>query len=218
MSMSQLPFFSEFQRYATLCLCLFICMTSSSVHAQFKATALNYQASVVAQTRLQSAAIPVTSSALVQYAAQGDVAVVDLLLSAGVSAQDPEPLRRVTALHNAAAQGHLKLVQSLIVSGALIDAQDISGATPLINAVYAGQIEAAKLLLQNKANANVVSLHNPSALNLAVQYGNTRMVELLLSSGASVDLRDTYGLSPRSTAQNLNRIEILKLLDKAASK
>jgi uncharacterized protein len=188
-----------------------------TVVAQPKVALKDTSTAAIAHSRLTALAIAVTPSALTQYAAQGDTAVVDLLLQTGVLVTSLEPKRLTTALHNAAAQGHIKVAQILLNTGAAVDAQDVNGATPLINAVYADQIELVKLLLRNKADTNIVPIRCPSALNLAVQRGNIRMVELLLDAGARVDLADNYGQTPQSTVQDLKRTEVINLIDKAAS-
>jgi uncharacterized protein len=203
---------SVFQRYAKLCMYFFMCLPCAITWAQLK---VGTQASEAAQARLQSIAIPVTVSALAQYAAQGDMAVVDLLLMAGVSAKDPEPLRHVTALHNAAAQGHIKLVQRLIDYGADVNAQDTNGFTPLLNAVYAGHLDITKLLINSGADSNTVPNASPHALNLSVQRGDLPMFELLLKSVASVAQLDKFGHSPLVIAKKLNRSKMIAQLEAA---
>jgi uncharacterized protein len=155
--------------------------------------------------RLQSMAVPVSIPALVQYAAQGDEIVVNLLLKTGIPVQASEPIRLVTALHNAAANGHSRLCKLLIEQGADVNAKDINGFTPLINAVYAGQNETMRLLLENKADSNAVPKSGSTALNIAVQRNDMVSAELLLKAKASIGLVDTYGMSPIAYAKKLQR-------------
>jgi uncharacterized protein len=157
--------------------------------------------------------VSVSQASLVQYAAQGDVTVVDLLLQAGLSPNDPEPMRGVTALHNAAAQGHFKLVQRLIGLAVDINPQDTNGMTPLINAVYAGHLEVANLLLQHRADPGIVPKASPTALNLVVQRNNMAMFELLLKSDASQTLADAFGSTPLSIAKALQRTAMVARLE-----
>jgi uncharacterized protein len=157
------------------------------------------------KTKLQSMAVPVSVASLVQYAAQGDEAIINLLLNTGLSVRAVEPNRRVTALHNAAANGHSRLCKLLIEQGADVNAKDINGFTPLINAVYAGQNETMRLLLENKADSNAVPKSGSTALNIAVQRNDMVSAELLLKAKASIDLVDTYGMSPVAYAKKLQR-------------
>lgn len=53
-----------------------------------------------------------------------------------------------TALHLAAAAGHMKLFTWLVQCGADINATDRWGGTPLEDAIKQNQVEAAKLLMR----------------------------------------------------------------------
>ena len=93
----------------------------------FAVTRANAQASPtrsMAVAQLQSMQIDPTIERLLQFSADGDLVTVDRLLSTGVSALEAEPVRRVTPLHNAAAQGHLKIVARILEMGADPNATD----------------------------------------------------------------------------------------------
>lgn len=194
------------RRIASLCAAAFALLQCLSANAQIAVAALSNESIHETRSRLQSMAVPVSSSALIQYAAQGDIAVVSLLIKAGLPVTTHEPLHLVTALHNAAAQGHLKLSQQLIDGGADVNAADINGMTPLINAVYGGHLELAKLLLKHQANPATVPRGSPTALNLAIQRGDMPMFDMLLKSSAPTTLADVYGQTPLMLAQRLKRV------------
>lgn len=62
---------------------------------------------------------------------RGDVeAIVQLLLEAGASPRETGPGGQ-TALHIAAAEGHVAVIRALVAHGAVVDAQDAQGQTPL---------------------------------------------------------------------------------------
>lgn len=66
-----------------------------------------------------------------------------------------------TALHLAAFQGHLPVVQVLLDRGAKIDAVDAFGWTPLMFAAHAGHFDVASALVAAKAN---ITLETPKVL------------------------------------------------------
>lgn len=154
-----------------------------------------------ALAQLQSTGIGANPARLVQYAALGDWATVSLLLDAGLKVNDREPRRQVTALHNAAAQGHARLAQRLLDLGADVKAQDWHGVTPLIAAVAGGHTKLVTMLLAKGSDVNVVPAAAPTALLCAVQRGDLPMVELLLKAGAKADLADVFGQSPLAAAR-----------------
>jgi membrane-associated phospholipid phosphatase len=142
-------------------------------------------ASPAAAQRLTVMGIAPSTERLVQFAAQGDVTMVELLLASGVRVDSTDPVRHVTALHNAASQGHTRLVKLLIERGALVDAADWHGNTPLIAAAYAGRLDAARLLLQNGAQVNAVSKEGQTALSVAALRGDKALTAYLLEQGAA---------------------------------
>lgn len=177
-----------------------------SAHAQFTNQAMD---------RLGVMGVSPTSAALVQYAAQGDSATVELLLAAGVSPKTVEPTRRVTALHTAASQGHLRLVERLIELGAEVDASDWQGITPLIAACAVGHRSVVKALLRGGAKIDVVPVSAPTALIAAIQSGNAALVDELLSAGASPRLADSFKTTPLLAAQRANRQPLVSRLEAA---
>ncbi len=142
------------------------------------------QTAAVAGQRLAAMGVEASAERLVQFAAQGDSTVVGLLLQTGLDSNAAEPLRQVTAVHNAAAQGHLRLLATLVERGAKVDPADGRGNTPLINAAYFGHLEVVKLLLKHGANVNAVSKEGLSPLSAATYSGKQAVVAYLLEQGA----------------------------------
>uniref|UniRef100_A0A4X1VH39 Uncharacterized protein n=1 Tax=Sus scrofa TaxID=9823 RepID=A0A4X1VH39_PIG len=70
---------------------------------------------------------------------------------ANVEASDAEGR---TALHSAAWQGHVKVVQLLIEHGALVDHTCNQGATALCIAAQEGHIDVVQVLLEHGADPN----------------------------------------------------------------
>ena len=147
-----------------------------------------------ARDRLALRGIEPTPERLVQFAAQGDATVVELLLEAGVHVGAADPRRRVTALHNAAAQGHVRLVRQLLERHADPDAADWEGNTPLINAAYFGQVEVVKILVAHGARLDIRSIGGATVLSAAVYSGKEPLLAWLMAQPAaaslSADIRD----------------------------
>ncbi|XP_008576387.1 PREDICTED: ankyrin repeat domain-containing protein 65 [Galeopterus variegatus] len=98
-----------------------------------------------------------------------------------------------SALHRAAAGGHLPAVQLLVAWGAEVDAQDSLGFTPLHHAARGGHVEVAIHLLDRGAQVNAVGWLHKTPLHLATEHGHGLTIELLLGRGASPTLRTQWG-------------------------
>lgn len=168
-----------------------------------------------ARRQLAAMNIEATPARLVQYAAQGDMTTTDLLLAAGVPATAAEPIHHATALHAAAAQGHLALARKLLDSGAAVDALDDRGVTPLVNAAYYGRDSVVALLLERGANPNTQPKASPTPLTAAVQSDQPAVVERLLRAGAKPDQADYTDTTPIAAAERSNRTAMLQKLREA---
>lgn len=175
------------------------------LHAQ----ALPARTAAIAQ--LQSMQIEPTVERLLQFSADGDAVMVNRLLSAGISARAADSTRQVTALHNAAALGHLKIVTLLIELGADPNATDWRGATPLVNAAYGGHSAVVTYLAAHGANVNVTGSKR-SPLVSAVQANSLETVVALLSLGANPTQSDVDGQTPLAAAELAKRTAIVSRL------
>lgn len=171
------------------------------------------QAKPSAVEQLIKIGIEITPERLTQYAAQGDLTTVSLLIDAGLPVNSADPIRKVTALHNASAQGHLRMVVRLLELGANIDARDWHGVTPLIAAVYAEKLSIVQQLLKNGANVNVVPEKAPTALIAAIQTGNLAIVNMLLDANARPDMSDGVSQTPLSAARLAQRDNIQERIE-----
>ena len=175
------------------------------LHAQ----ALPARTAAIAQ--LQSMQIEPTVERLLQFSADGDAVMVNRLLSAGISARAADSTRQVTALHNAAAQGHLKIVVRLVEMGADPNATDWNGATPLVNAAYGGRAAVIVFLAAHGANVNVIG-GKRSPLVSAVKANSLETVVALLSLGANPTQSDVDGQTLLAAAELAKRTAIVSRL------
>ena len=98
-----------------------------------------------------------------------------------------------SALHLAAARGHIKTLELLLNQAADIESQNISGETPLVCAASAGDIRAVKLLLEHGARIDAPSVDSrtsASAITQALYGGSPKVIKMLLDKGADPDFRD----------------------------
>ena len=115
---------------------------------------------------------------------QGDVTVVDALLQAGVDLESVLYEVEYTALLVAAAQEFGAIVETLLRSGAEVNAQGKNDVTPLILASEKGNLEIVKLLLRSGADRTAVSIDGSTAAHLAKIHGHTDVALALLDEGS----------------------------------
>lgn len=174
-------------------------LVSAAVAADGKTAALR---------ALDAARVPANAAALVQYAGIGDAHVVTQLLRAGVPADEPLPGRQLRALHNAAAQGHLRIVEQLLAAGAGVDAVDDNGCSALAAAGWRGHLEVMRKLIEAGASVSAGSPVCP-ALHQAVLGAQAAAIRLLLAHGADPAQQDSYGRDAPALARILHREALL---------
>lgn len=92
-----------------------------------------------------------------------------------------------TALHIAAAEGHLGIAEDLIAAGAEVDAHDFVKSTPLMDAAQRSRPHIVKFLLEKGADANHTASESYTALMLAARNGCIECADLLLKNNAHID-------------------------------
>jgi len=109
----------------------------------------------------------------------GDAARVEKYLSNGGNTEALDSAG-YTALHYAARNGHLTVVQLLLDAGARVNAQTRSGcSTPLHKAAYSGHAEAARLLMKAGADPRLLDSDGKMARDKAQENSKTEIMELL---------------------------------------
>ena len=99
--------------------------------------------------------------------------------------------------YNAAQNGDLDLVESLIREGANVNEANEFGDSPLSVAYYYGHIEIAKLLIANKADVRATDPNGFTVLHNASSNGDFEIMRLLLAAGADVNaISNVSGSTP----------------------
>ncbi|XP_068620850.1 ankyrin repeat domain-containing protein 39 [Battus philenor] len=101
-------------------------------------------------------------------------------------------------LHYAARNGHIKICDILIKSGAHIDAQTKCGkATPLHKAAAAGKTEAVKFLIQSGACVTKQDIDGQTALHKAIHNKKTDLIKILIEACPEIiAIKDNKGNLP----------------------
>ncbi|MGP0073211.1 MAG: ankyrin repeat domain-containing protein [Bryobacteraceae bacterium] len=95
-----------------------------------------------------------------------------------------------TALHWAAHNGDVELVDRLLRAGANASAKNQFGATPLSEAAFLGNVPILEKLLKAGADADSPGADGQTALMLVARTDNVAAAKLLLDHGAHVDARE----------------------------
>ena len=120
-------------------------------------------------------------------AGSGDVTQVKRLIDFGIPANSSDYDLR-TALHVAAAEGHEKIVEFLLVAQADPNSKDRWGGTPLQDALSNGHISTAHLL--RAKGAAVPDEFGAEAVCTAAGKGDVPKLRMLHSFGQSLSVGD----------------------------
>ena len=159
--------------------------------------------------RLESAGFAFTTQAFVEAAAEGNASAVSLFVAAGMDKEGKAVVtiagngRERTALHAAAAGGHLAVVTFLVNAGASVSSTDGSGGTALHAAVGSGNLAIVTLLVSNGAAVNAKDSYSETPLYHAASYGHLAIVTHLVDNGADVTIASHDGLVPYGVARLL---------------
>ena len=155
----------------------------------------------------------------VQAAADGDLIRVRLFVEWGIDKEDKALVnvggnsRERTALHAAARNGHLEIVQYLVGQGASVSSTDAAGATPLHAAVESGNLEIVRLLVSKGANVNAKDSSGETPLHYAASYGNKAIATHLVDNGGDLTIASSDGTTPAQVADLSGHTEVETYLE-----
>jgi ankyrin repeat protein len=150
-----------------------------------------------AKDELARQGFPFSASAFLDQVKVGNVEVVQLFLSAGMSPDAAED--GYTALLEATRRGHGAVVLELAKAGADIEAKDPYGVTPLMFSFITGLGDAAQKLTEMGADVNARDVDGRTALIEALTTENDIppvAIQMLIRKGADVNVRIAGEITP----------------------
>ncbi|XP_046845823.1 uncharacterized protein LOC124439604 [Xenia sp. Carnegie-2017] len=130
-----------------------------------------------------------SSRSLYVAAKQGKVLQVLVLSSScNVNATIPQEKHK-TAMHAAAAAGHVQVLKILSMVGGNVSSFDTSLRTPLFDAVEHKKTEAVKFLINHTVNFNLKDCQGMTILHFAAQKSSVEIINLLLET-RKVDINE----------------------------
>jgi ankyrin repeat protein len=124
----------------------------------------------------------------------------------------------MTPLIIASLKGHLKIVKLLIVSGANVNAGNITNTTPIMYSSVGGWTDIIKFLIVSGANVNAVNNNGVTALMYSSAKGFLDIVELLVSKGADINAIDDRGNTAMLLAYTGGHTQVIRFLNKVMNK
>lgn len=120
---------------------------------------------------------------------EGTVALAAIEDGVDVNVRAPDG---TTALHWAAYNGNVALVERLVAAGADVAAANQFGSTPLAEAAVVGNAKIIEALLEGGAPVDAPGADGQTALMVVARSGNTAAAAVLIAHGANVNAREAW--------------------------
>ncbi|MBK5568451.1 ankyrin repeat domain-containing protein [Ensifer sp. 2YAB10] len=116
-------------------------------------------------------------------------------------------------LHDAARDGDVGRVKTLLDQGSSIAEPDAAGEPALLIAALKGRTEVVALLIDRGGDIEIRNKGGLTALHAAAYGGNLETVKLLVAKGAAVnDVSNFYKMSPLHAAAEEGHAEVVAFL------
>lgn len=137
---------------------------------------------------------------LIDGARYDDAEDVQAALAKGVPVDSQDEQGR-TALHMAAANGHVEILKILLSAGANVEAPNSQENTPLHYACLNGQTEAVAVLLSHGALPSALNSASRTPVDEALDAGHEAVMELIRSHTAAAEDGDAEGAQGAAEAE-----------------
>lgn len=155
---------------------------------------------------------------LLKAAADGDLDKVKRLVEEEMASVIARNNFGVSAIIQAANNGHTNVVEALINYGANIEDESNNGKTSLHWACYWGHYSTVQLLIQKGANISTIDVEGMTPLMSATFKKHILIVKLLLRKGASVLTTNDHGATALTIAKNQDNPDLIAILEDAYRK
>ena len=108
---------------------------------------------------------------------------------------------RVRRFHNAAEEGDVSLVESMLQEGVPVDCVDRYDQTALFHAALFNRTDVIRLLLQKGADVNKRDRFGSTCIHWAAWKNSTEVIRMLIDHGAPINITDSVGQEPIDTAR-----------------
>ena len=125
---------------------------------------------------------------------------------------------RNTALHLAASEGHLKVVEYLIEAGLDISTKNALGDTILFNAAYSGNLELLQYLIDKGLSAFIPNKKGYNLLHYAAYGGDMEAVKYLIKLGLNPKSKGKAGETPLMAAIYKRNFRVASFLSMASKR
>lgn len=126
--------------------------------------------------------------------------------------EEYEPLILNDSLQAAVQRGDNATVQSLIATGADVNATNADGDKPLHYAALGGDTTTAQILIAAGAHVNATGTDGYTPLHVAAILGHTATAQSLIAAGANLNATDKYGNTPLNLARLRHHTELIAML------
>ncbi|XP_073263200.1 uncharacterized protein [Populus alba] len=141
-----------------------------------------------AEQQTQIETTPETADALLEAARYDDIEDIASLASSGASLDSKDSLGRTAALHMAAANGHLDIVEYLISQGVDLNSANKEKNTALHWACLNGHIEVVKNLILAGSSLGFLNSHERTPMDEAVTREKMDVIDAINAAVAQLEL------------------------------
>jgi ankyrin repeat protein len=153
---------------------------------------------------------------LMEAASNGNIRIATLLIEKGADVNAVSKRRGgITALRDAVFACDMAMTRLLVAHGADVKAVTENRSSILLEAVWNEKnLDLVAYLIEQGAQVNLANDDGQTPLLKSVAHKDLAMVRLLLSHGADLSVRDVYGDTVYTLAQESGNEELIQLINK----